>query len=170
MTPIQIGLLLFPKVTQLDLTGPLQVFSRLPGANIHLIWKKIEAVQSDTVLKLYPTVSYADCPLLDVICVPGGGGVEDVLSDLETLTFLQAQARQARYVTSVCTGSLILGAAGLLEGRKATTHWSAMHHLKSFGATPVATRVCIDAISSQVGESPPESISRWLCLKCSVIA
>ena len=142
--PLQIGLLLFPKLTQLDLTGPLQVFGSLPGANVHLIWKRIEPVPSDTVLMLTPTVSFADCPQLDVICVPGGIGTDDLVNDEETLDFLRAQAAGAKYVTSVCTGSLVLGAAGLLEGYRATTHWTAMDYLASFGAAPTKTRVCVD--------------------------
>src|SRR4051794_2610940 len=142
--PLQIGLLVFPRVTQLDFTGPLQVFAGLPGAKIHLIWKRIEPVPSDSVLVLTPTVTYADCPQLDVICVPGGAGADDLVNDEETLDFLRAQARSAKYVTSVCTGSLVLGAAGLLQGYQATTHWSAMQYLSAFGATPTKTRVCVD--------------------------
>ena len=141
---IHIGLLVFPKLTQLDLTGPLQVLSRVPGAKVHLIWKRIEPVPSDAVLALLPTITYADCPQLDVICVPGGSGSDDMVNDAETLDFLRRQAERARYITSVCTGSLILGAAGLLDGYRATTHWSAMQHLAAFGATAVKTRVCTD--------------------------
>src|SRR2546423_11856127 len=114
--PLQIGLLVFPKVTQLDLTGPVQVFSSVPGAKVHLIWKRIEPVPSDSVLTLTPTVTYADCPQLDVICVPGGAGTDDIINDEETLDFLRKQAAGAKYITSVCTGSLVLGAAGLLNG------------------------------------------------------
>ena len=142
--PLQIGILLFPKVTQLDFTGPLQVFSRLPGARIHLVWKRIEPVPSDTVLVLTPTTSFADCPQLDVICVPGGAGTDDLVNDEETLDFLRKQARSATYITSVCTGSLVLGAAGLLQGYNAATHWSAMQYLPAFGAVPAGTRVCVD--------------------------
>jgi cyclohexyl-isocyanide hydratase len=141
---IEIGFLMFPKVTQLDLTGPLQVLSRLPGARVHLIWKRIEPVPSDAVLSLLPTTTFADCPPLDVICVPGGAGADDLLGDDETLTFLRTQADHARFVTAVCTGSLLLGAAGLLEGYRATTHWSAMAHLAPFGAIPTPSRVCMD--------------------------
>jgi cyclohexyl-isocyanide hydratase len=144
--PLQIGLLLFPKLTQLDLTGPLQVFSSptLLGAKVHLIWKRIEPVPSDSVLTLMPTVTFADCPQLDVICVPGGRGTDDLVNDQETLDFLRAQAAGAKYITSVCTGSLVLGAAGLLRGYRAATHWSAMDYLSLFGATPTKTRVCVD--------------------------
>jgi cyclohexyl-isocyanide hydratase len=142
--PLQIGLLVFPKVTQLDLTGPVQVFSSVPGAKLHLIWKRIEPVPSDSVLVLTPTTTFADCPQLDVICVPGGVGSDDLLNDEETLSFLRKQADGAKFVTSVCTGSLVLGAAGLLKGYRAATHWSAMDNLSAFGATPTKTRVCID--------------------------
>jgi cyclohexyl-isocyanide hydratase len=142
--PLQIGLLIFPKVTQLDLTGPLQVFSSVPGVKVHLIWKRIEPVPSDSVLTLTPTVTFADCPQLDVICVPGGSGSDDMVNDEEMLDFLRSQAKAAKYITSVCTGSLVLGAAGLLRGYRAATHWTAMDFLGEFGATPTKTRVCID--------------------------
>jgi cyclohexyl-isocyanide hydratase len=142
--PLQIGLVLFPKLTQLDLTGPLQVFSSVPGAIVHLIWKRIEPVASDSVLTLTPTITFADCPQLDVICVPGGQGINDMVNDAEMLAFLRKQAEGAKYVTSVCTGSLILGAAGLLKGYRAATHWTAMEFLTPFGAIPTHTRVCVD--------------------------
>jgi cyclohexyl-isocyanide hydratase len=143
-TPLQIGLVIFPRVTQLDLTGPLQVFSSVPGAKVHLIWKRIEPVATDTVLTLTPTVSFAECPQLDVICVPGGRGTDDMVNDEEMLAFLRKQAKAAKYITSVCTGSLVLGAAGLLRGYRAATHWTAMELLGEFGAIPTHTRVCID--------------------------
>ena len=143
-TPLQIGLVLFPTVTQLDFTGPLQVFSSLPGAKIHLIWKRIEPVTSDSVLVLTPTTTFADCPQLDVICVPGGFGTDDMINDEEMLAFLRQQAPGAKYITSVCTGSLVLGAAGLLKGYRAATHWTAMDFLSAFGAIPTKTRVCVD--------------------------
>src|SRR3954466_3153035 len=123
--PLQIGLVLFPRVTQLDFTGPLQVFSSVPGAQLHLIWKRIEPVPSDSVMMLTPTITFADCPQLDVLCVPGGLGADAMVNDDEMLAFLKRQATGAKYVTSVCTGSLVLGAAGLLKGYRATTHWSA---------------------------------------------
>jgi cyclohexyl-isocyanide hydratase len=143
-TPLQIGVVIFPRVTQLDLTGPVQVFSAVPGAKVHLIWKRIEPVASDAVLTLTPTMTFADCPQLDVICVPGGFGTDDMVNDEEMLAFLRRQAAGAKYITSVCTGSLVLGAAGLLRGYRATTHWSAIDHLARFGATPTKTRVCVD--------------------------
>jgi cyclohexyl-isocyanide hydratase len=142
--PLQIGLVLFPRVTQLDFTGPFQVFSSVPGAKVHLIWKRIEPVASDSVLTLTPTITFADCPQLDVICVPGGVGTDDMINDEEMLDFLRRQAKEAKYVTSVCTGSLVLGAAGLLQGYRAATHWTAMDFLREFGATPTKTRVCVD--------------------------
>src|SRR3982750_2880415 len=142
--PLQIGLVMFPKVTQLDMTGPLQVFAALPGAKLHLIWKRIEPVASDSVLTLTPTTTFADCPQLDVICVPGGAGTNDMVNDEEMLIFLRQQAEGAKYITSVCTGSLVLGAAGLLKGYRAATHWTAMDFLSAFGAIPTKTRVCVD--------------------------
>jgi len=144
--PLQIGLLIFPKVTQLDFTGPLQVFSSLPApvANVHLIWKRIEPVPTDGVMMLTPTMTLADCPQLDVICVPGGIGTDDLVNDQAVLAFVRTQAARAQYVTSVCTGSLVLGAAGLLKGYRAATHWSAIEHLAPFGAVPTKTRVCVD--------------------------
>src|ERR1700733_611851 len=142
--PLQIGLLIFPKVTQLDLTGPVQVFSSVPGAKLPLIWKRIEPVASDSVLTLTPTTTFADCPQLDVICVPGGGGTDDMINDEEMLDFLRRQANGAKYITSVCTGSLVLGAAGLLRGYRATTHWTAMEFLSEFGAVPTKSRVVVD--------------------------
>jgi cyclohexyl-isocyanide hydratase len=142
--PLQIGIVLFPRVTQLDFTGPLQVFSSVPGAKVHLIWKRIEPVTSDSVMTITPTVTFAECPQLDVICVPGGIGTDDMVNDEEMLAFLKKQAEGAKYITSVCTGSLVLGAAGLLKGYRATTHWSAMEGLAPFGAIPTKTRVCTD--------------------------
>lgn len=124
--PLQIGLLLFPDVTQLDLTGPWEVFARTPCVECHLIWKDLQPVRSDRGLSILPTTSFADCPPLDVICVPGGPGQIALMSDDVTLNFLRQQADQAKWVTSVCTGSLVLGAAGLLKGYRATSHWSSI--------------------------------------------
>src|SRR6478736_3544451 len=95
--PLQIGLLVFPKVTQLDLTGPLQVFSSVPGAKVHLVWKRVEPVASDSVLTLTPTITFADCPQLDVICVPGGFGADEMVNDEKVLDFLRRQAEGAKY-------------------------------------------------------------------------
>jgi cyclohexyl-isocyanide hydratase len=143
-SPLQIGLLVFPRVTQLDFTGPLQVFSSVPGAKLHLIWKRIEPVPSDSVITLMPTTTFADCPQLDVICVPGGYGTDELLLDKDVLEFLQRQEPKAKFITSVCTGSLVLGAAGLLKGYRAATHWTAVEALPYFGASVSRERVCID--------------------------
>lgn len=142
--PIHIGLLVFPQMTQLDMTGPLQVFCSVPGIEVHLVWKDSDPVPTDTVMSITPTATFDDCPALDVICVPGGHGTDDLLGDVEVLDFLRAQAAGARYVTSVCTGALVLGAAGLLDGYRAATHWSAMENLEAFGAVPTDARVVID--------------------------
>ncbi|MEN4743442.1 DJ-1/PfpI family protein [Pantoea agglomerans] len=142
--PLQIGLLLFPDVTQLDLTGPWEVFARTPGVECHLIWKDLQPVCSDRGLSILPTTTFADCPPLDVICVPGGPGQIALMSDDVTLNFLRQQADQAKWVTSVCTGSLVLGAAGLLKGYCATSHWSSIDQLGLLGAEPVSERVVRD--------------------------
>ncbi len=142
--PIRIGILLYPNVTQLDATGPAQVLSRVPGAKMHMIWKTLDPVPTDAGFSIVPTTTFADCPQLDVICVPGGGGQVELMVDPETLDFLRKQAAKARYVTSVCTGSLVLGAAGLLKGYKSACHWAWRDMLKDFGATPVAERVVRD--------------------------
>lgn len=141
---VHIGFLLFPDVTQLDLMGPAQILSRVPGARIHLVWKAIEPVMTDVGFSINPTTTFAECPQLDVLCVPGGVGVVPLINDAATLAFLQAQAAQARYVTSVCTGSIVLGAAGLLTGYEAACHWSWLHLLPRLGAKPKAQRVVRD--------------------------
>ena len=141
---LHFGFLVFPKVQQLDLTGPYEIFATLPGANVHMVWKDRSAVMSATGLPLTPTTTFAECPALDVLCVPGGIGVNALLEDAETLAFLRAQAARVRYLTSVCTGSLVLGAAGLLDGRRATTHWFSHDFLPRFGAVPVHARVVRD--------------------------
>jgi cyclohexyl-isocyanide hydratase len=143
-TPFRAGFLLFPRLTQLDLTGPYQVLASLPGAETHLIWKTREPVVAEHGLAIVPTATFADCPPLDLICVPGGVGVNAILGDRETLAFLRRMAAGARYVTSVCTGALALGAAGLLRGKRATTHWMSLDMLRAFGAEPVAARVVVD--------------------------
>jgi cyclohexyl-isocyanide hydratase len=142
--PLTIGFLLFPRLTQLDLTGPYEVFSRLPGAAVRLVWKTLEPVRADTGLGMLPDTAFADCPQLDLICVPGGPGVAAVMEDVEALAFLRRQAAGARYVTSVCTGALVLGAAGLLRGKRATTHWASHDFLPALGAIPVHDRVVRD--------------------------
>lgn len=141
---LQIGILVFPRVQQLDLTGPYEVFASMPAANVHLVWKDRSVLTSATGLVLAPTMTFGECPTLDVLCIPGGGGVNALLEDAEVLDFVRAQGARARYVTSVCTGSLVLGAAGLLRGRRATTHWLSHDFLEKFGAIPVHGRVVRD--------------------------
>jgi cyclohexyl-isocyanide hydratase len=141
---LQIGILVFPGVQQLDLTGPYEVFASLSDAKVHLLWKDRSPVTSATGLALAATATFGECPPLDVLCIPGGGGVNALLQDAAVLAFVRAQAAQARYATSVCTGSLVLGAAGLLKGRRATTHWYAHDFLAKFGAIPVHARVVRD--------------------------
>jgi cyclohexyl-isocyanide hydratase len=142
--PFQVGLLLFPDITQLDLTGPYEVFIKFPQTSVHLVWKDRDPVTAGGGMQILPTMTFADCPQLDLICVPGGAGMNPLLNDPETLAFVRAQAKGARYVTSVCTGALVLGAAGLLMGRRATTHWMSREMLASFGATPAAERFVVD--------------------------
>ncbi|NUY32889.1 DJ-1/PfpI family protein [Paraburkholderia sp. JPY303] len=141
---LQIGFLVFPKVQQLDLTGPHDVLASLPGATMHLVWKTREPVVSSNGLVLTPSATYESCPPLDVICVPGGSGVTALLQDEQTIDFVRRQAASARYVTSVCTGALLLGAAGLLRGRRATTHWAFHSLLEPLGAIPTHARVVRD--------------------------
>ncbi|NUX52876.1 DJ-1/PfpI family protein [Paraburkholderia youngii] len=141
---LQIGFLVFPKVQQLDLTGPHDVLASVPGATMHLVWKTREPVVSSNGLVLTPSATYESCPPLDVICVPGGSGVTALLQDEQTIDFVRWQAASARYVTSVCTGALLLGAAGLLRGRRATTHWAFHSLLEPLGAIPTHARVVRD--------------------------
>ncbi|KVN87760.1 dimethylglycine dehydrogenase [Burkholderia ubonensis] len=141
---LHIGFLVFPGVQQLDLTGPHDVLASLPDAAAHLVWKTREPVASSSGLALTPGHTFADCPPLDVICIPGGTGITDLLSDRETIDFVRERSAAARYVTSVCTGALLLGAAGLLRGRRATTHWAFHALLEPLGAVPVRERVVRD--------------------------
>ena len=141
---MNIGLILYPRLTQLDLTGPYEILARVPSAKVHLVWKNRDLVESDRGLQLSPTTTYQDCPPLDIICVPGGPGQVDLMDDQETLDFLRHQATNAKWITSVCTGSLILGAAGLLQGYQATCHWASRDQLSLFGADPSDSRVVVD--------------------------
>ena len=144
MTSIRIGLLLFPRMTQLDLTGPFEVFAKLPDAEVLLLWKTLQPVEAETGLRMLPHATLRDCPPLDVVCVPGGPGVNALMEDDEVLGWLRAHAGRARYVSSVCTGSLVLGAAGLLRNKHATSHWASRDLLPAFGAIPTAGRVVRD--------------------------
>jgi cyclohexyl-isocyanide hydratase len=144
MANIRIGLLLFPRMTQLDLTGPFEVFAKLPDAEVLLLWKTLQTVEAETGLRLLPHATLRDCPPLDVVCVPGGPGVNALMEDDDVLAWLRTQAEHARYVGSVCTGALVLGAAGLLRHKRATTHWASRDLLAAFGAIPAAGRVVRD--------------------------
>lgn len=144
MSGLAIGFAIFPNLTQLDFTGPLQVLHRVPGARSFVLAKTREPVPSDCGLSLVPTASFAEAPTLDLLCVPGGFGVAQALADAETLDFLRAAAERAQWITSVCTGAFLLGAVGLLRGRRATTHWAYHPLLARVGATPVRERVVRD--------------------------
>jgi cyclohexyl-isocyanide hydratase len=141
---MHIGMLLFPGLTQLDLTGPFEVFANTPGAVVHLLWKTRDPVAATTGMTILPDTTLSECPQLDVICVPGGPGVAAMMEDAEILDFLRRQAAGARYVTSVCSGALVLGAAGLLRGKRATTHWASHDFLANLGAIPTHGRVVRD--------------------------
>lgn len=139
-----IGMLLFPRLTQLDLTAPFEVLHRIPDTEVHLCWKDLEPVRAESGLAILPTTTLADCPPLDILFVPGGFGQREAGADEAVLTFVREQGNRARFVTSVCTGSLLLGAAGLLEGYEATTHWAYVDLLPAFGARYVNRRVVVD--------------------------
>lgn len=141
---LSFAFLLFPRVTQLDMTGPLQVLHRVPGAAVHLVARTRDPVPTDCGFSIVPTVTTADAPRVDLLCVPGGFGVEDVITDPELMSFVRRGAKEARWVTSVCTGAFVLGAAGLLEGRRATTHWAYRDLLPLVGAIPERARVVRD--------------------------
>jgi cyclohexyl-isocyanide hydratase len=141
---LSIGMLLFESATQLDLTGAYEVFARMPGTRISLLASTLEPVRTEWGLTITPDLVLSAAAPFDVICVPGGWGVNALLADDELLDFLRAQGESARYVTSVCSGALLLGAAGLLRGYRATTHWMSLDLLGLFGATPVAERVVRD--------------------------
>ncbi len=143
MSEFTIGFVIFPDLTQLDFTGPLQVLHRLPGARTEIVAKTREPVPSDC-MSILPTTTFEDCPPIDLICIPGGDGVRDAMEDETTVAFVREQGARARYVTSVCTGAFILGAAGLLQGKRATTHWAYHHLLPRVGAIPVHERVVRD--------------------------
>jgi cyclohexyl-isocyanide hydratase len=142
--PFRSGMLVFPDLTQLDLTGPYEVLARLPGAQTLLLWKTLDPVRSERGLTILPTATFSACPPLDLVLVPGGPGVDPLLEDAAVLDFLRRAAAAARHVVGVCTGALVLGAAGLLRGRRAATHWMSRELLRPFGAEPVAERVVVD--------------------------
>ena len=142
--PLQIGSLLFERVDQIDLTGPFEVLSRIPNATHHIYGKTAEMVRDVNGLRLTPDATLADAPQLDVLHIPGGHGQEDLMSDDQALEWIRTQAAGARIVFSVCTGALLRGAAGLLVGRRATTHWASFHLLPLYGAIAVDQRVVVD--------------------------
>jgi cyclohexyl-isocyanide hydratase len=141
---LTVGMVLFPNLTQLDLTAPYEVFSRMSDTTVLLAAATLEPVRSERGLTITPSVAFDETPPLDVVCVPGGVGVNAMMEDEVLLRFLQTVGRQARYLTSVCTGSLLLGAAGLLSGYRATSHWMSLDLLALFGALPVEERVVVD--------------------------
>ena len=139
-----IGMVLFEGVTQLDLTGPYEVFARMPRTRVALIASSLAPVRTEWGMSIMPDVTFETAPPLDLLCVPGGWGINAVLDDEALLSFLRSRAPDARYVTSVCSGALLLGAAGLLRGYRATTHWLSLDLLPLFGAEPIAERVVHD--------------------------
>lgn len=143
-SPIHVAFLLFPQITQLDLTGPAQVLSRLGNVTLELVAKTREPVPTDASFQLLPTATFDDVPRTDILCVPGGFGTVAAMEDVRTLEWLRKLGAEAQWVTSVCTGSLLLGAAGLLKGYRATSHWAARDALALFGAIPTAERVVFD--------------------------
>jgi cyclohexyl-isocyanide hydratase len=142
--PLDVVVLLFPNVTQLDFTGPAQVFSKFPNARVHLAWHTLEPVCTDAGWCIVPTTTLDDCPPADVLFVPGGAGAFELFSDPVVLEFVRRRAAEARWVTSVCTGSFVLAAAGLLTGYRATSHWASLQMLADFGVVPVSNRVVRD--------------------------
>jgi cyclohexyl-isocyanide hydratase len=139
-----VGMLIFPNVTQLDFTGPHEVLSKLPGVEIRLISTSPDPVTSNGGIKFIPDATMAEAPQLDVLFVPGGSGVDEIMEERSVLEFLRSQGEGAAFVTSVCTGALLLGAAGLLRGYRATTHWLSLDILPVFGAIAESGRVVID--------------------------
>lgn len=144
MSDFRIGMLIFPGMTNLDFAGPLEVLGRMPGAKVDVVSKGGGAVRTDLGFEVAPTGDLADAPPFDLVFVGGGPGINALMEDAETLAFLERQGAGARWVTSVCTGALVLGAAGLLRGYQAATHWTAMEALVPLGAEPVDERVVVD--------------------------
>jgi cyclohexyl-isocyanide hydratase len=152
MSVFNIGFVIFPELTQLDFTGPQQVLARMPQSAMHIVAKTASPVPSDSALSLVPTHTFENCPQLDLICVPGGStGVVRAMGDRETIEFVRRQSASAKYVTSVCTGAFILGAAGILKGRRATTHWAFAELLPLVGATHQKARIVKDGNVTTAG-------------------
>jgi len=144
--PEQVAMLIYPGMTALDFVGPQQVFGFTMGMRIHMAWKSRQPIVTDTGLTISPTMTFGECPdPVDILFVPGGGrATVALMDDTEVLAFLASRGATAQWVTSVCSGALVLGAAGLLKGYKATTHWAVHDVLASLGATPVQQRVVED--------------------------
>ncbi|MGO9263217.1 MAG: DJ-1/PfpI family protein [Bryobacteraceae bacterium] len=141
---LHIGILIYPRLDQIDFTGPFEVFSRIPDATVHVLWKDTRPLSDYKGLILTPETTMEQAPPLDVLQVPGGPGQESLMDDDKVLSFIRKQTESGRTVFSVCTGALICGAAGILRGRRATTHWTAFDLLPYFGAIPVDARVVVD--------------------------
>lgn len=144
LSPISVAFLVFPNVTQLDLTGPAQVLSRLGNVTLNLVWKDTDPVPTDAGFPLLPTATFEQVTQADILCVPGGLGTMDIMQDNEVLDWLRKIATGADWITSVCTGSLVLGATGLLKGYRSACHWASVDQLAYFGATPVRERIVED--------------------------
>ena len=156
MSDFNVGFVIFPGITQLDFTGPFEVLSRLgtppsisipskfPQSKTHVVAKTMLPVSSDRGLSIMPTCTFENCPPLDLICVPGGAGVVDALADVETVDFIRRQGGHAQYVTSVCMGAFLIGAAGFLKGRRAATHWAYVDLLPLVGAIHEKARIVRD--------------------------
>lgn len=144
LSPIRVAFLLFPDVTQFDLTGPAQMLAGLGNATIDLVAATHDPVMTDASFALLPTATFDSAALPDILCVPGGMGITDAIEDAATMAWIARAGEHATWITSVCTGSLLLGAAGLLHGYRATCHWAQHHHLAAFGAIPVRERVVFD--------------------------
>lgn len=143
---LTIGMIAYPGMFLQDLVGPLTVFEALMNRDIHILWKDKNSVKAGSLIPITPTTTFAECPKgLDVLFLPGGTpGTLDMMKDKESLDFIAEKGKTAKFITSVCTGSLILGTAGLLQGYKATSHWATLDVLKEFGAIPTEARIVED--------------------------
>ncbi len=160
---VRIAFLLFPDLTQLDLTGPAQVLARVPGAAVEYVAADLDPVPSDCGLALVPTATFATARTPDVLVVPGGDGSFDAMLDPDVVAFVRRTAERATWVTSVCTGAFVLAAAGLLAGKRATTHWASKPMLAAFGADPVEQRIVVDgAVVTAAGVSAGIDMALWL--------
>jgi cyclohexyl-isocyanide hydratase len=165
---MKIGILIFEQMTQLDATGPFEAFSRIPGATVLLVARRKRPVTAQFGLTVLPHTDLRRCPKLDVLCIAGGGGINALLLDEEVLNFVRRQSKTARYTTSVCTGSLLLGAAGLLQGKRAACHWASLPLLAAFGAKPSSRRVEHDGkFITAGGVTSGIDFGLWLAAKLS---